>query len=160
MLNKKRRRFHSSRVKLPFANMSASWCLVSTYLIWVLGPSWFFQKNPSSATLWVRDTSLVVGLLPFMMIILITASLRSEVYHWASKRGVFAFVITWSALNISRSFRFGCFFVLVLVCFFLSLSRNKSPCSGVGVRKVCKTSRTKSQRSREYHPCGNQHPKK
>ena len=35
MLNKWRWWFHSSRVKLLFVNMSANWCLVSTYLIWI-----------------------------------------------------------------------------------------------------------------------------
>ena len=34
--------------------------------------------NQSSATLWVRDTCLIVGLLP-LMIILITASLSSKI---------------------------------------------------------------------------------
>ena len=33
----RRRWFHSSRVKLPLVYMSASWFLVSTYLIWSLG---------------------------------------------------------------------------------------------------------------------------
>ena len=37
MLNKHKRRFHSSRVKLPLVSMSASWFLVSMYLIWILG---------------------------------------------------------------------------------------------------------------------------
>ena len=35
MLKKWRRLFHSSRVKFPFVNISASWCVVSTYLIWI-----------------------------------------------------------------------------------------------------------------------------
>ena len=41
ILNKWTRLFHSSRVKLPFVNMSASWFLVSTYLtdFWVQGDS-------------------------------------------------------------------------------------------------------------------------
>ena len=38
ILNRWRRLFHSSRVKLPFVSMSASWFLVSTYLIWTF---WF-----------------------------------------------------------------------------------------------------------------------
>ena len=43
------------------------------------------SNGQSSATLWVRDTCLIVGLLP-LMIILITASLSSEKMHsWASK---------------------------------------------------------------------------
>ena len=37
MWNKRRRRFHSSRLKLPFVSMSATWFLVSTYLIWIFG---------------------------------------------------------------------------------------------------------------------------
>ena len=53
MLNKRRRWFHSSRMKLPFVNVSASWFLVSTYLIWILG-SMILSNEQSSATLYVR----------------------------------------------------------------------------------------------------------
>ena len=41
-LNKWRRLFHSSRVKCPFVNVFAIWCLVSMYLIWILGS----KNNP------------------------------------------------------------------------------------------------------------------
>ena len=64
MFNKWRRWSHSSRVKLPFVNISASWLLVSTYLIWILGSQLILSNNQSSATLWVLDTCLIVGLLP------------------------------------------------------------------------------------------------
>ena len=37
ILNKHKRWFHSSRVKFPLVSMSASWFLVSMYLIWILG---------------------------------------------------------------------------------------------------------------------------
>ena len=37
MLNKRRRWFHLSRVKLPLVNKFANWILVSTYLIWIFG---------------------------------------------------------------------------------------------------------------------------
>ena len=37
MLNKHQKWFHSSRVKSPFVSMSASWFLVSMYLMWILG---------------------------------------------------------------------------------------------------------------------------
>ena len=37
MLNKHKRWFHSSRVKFPLVTMSASWFLVSMYLIWIFG---------------------------------------------------------------------------------------------------------------------------
>ena len=52
--------------------MSASWFLVSMYLIWILGSRLIQTKNQSSATRWVLETCLIVGLLPFK-IILITA---------------------------------------------------------------------------------------
>ena len=41
------------------------------------------SNNQSSATLWVLETCLIVGLLPFI-IILITASLSSNTYNKAS----------------------------------------------------------------------------
>ena len=52
-LNKWRRLFHSSRVKLLLVNMSASWCLVSMYQIWILGSRLILSNNQSTATLWV-----------------------------------------------------------------------------------------------------------
>ena len=77
MLDRKRRLFHSSRVKFHFVNMSANWCSVSTYLIGILGSKLILSNNQSRATLWVCDTCLTVGLLP-LIIILITASLSSK----------------------------------------------------------------------------------
>ena len=68
--------FHSSRVKFPSVKTSASWCLVSTNLIWILR-STLLWNNQSRSTLWVLDTCLIVGLLP-PMIISITASLSSK----------------------------------------------------------------------------------
>ena len=83
MLNKHKRCFHSSRVKFPFVSMSASWFLVSIYLIWILGSKLILPNNQSRATLWVLETCLMVGLFPFM-IIMITASLSSNTYNKAS----------------------------------------------------------------------------
>ena len=51
MLNKRRRRFHSSRAKLPLVSMSTSWFLVSTDLIWILGSKLILSNPQSSATL-------------------------------------------------------------------------------------------------------------
>ena len=65
MLNKWRRWFHPSRVKLPCVSMSVSWFLKSMYLIWIFGSRLILSKNPSSATLWVRDTCLIYGLPSF-----------------------------------------------------------------------------------------------
>ena len=76
---------HSSRVKFPFVNMSASWFLVSMHLIWILGSKLILSNNQSRATLWVLETCLIVGLLQFM-IILITATLSSNMYNKASLR--------------------------------------------------------------------------
>ena len=75
--------FHSSRVNFPFVSMSASWFLVSIYLIWILGSKLIRWNNQSRATLWVLETCLIVGLLPFV-IILITASLSSNTHNKAS----------------------------------------------------------------------------
>ena len=80
MLNKQKRWFHSSRVKFPFVTMSASWFLVSMYLIWILESKLVPSNNQSRAALWVLETCLIVGLLPFV-IILITASLSSKIYN-------------------------------------------------------------------------------
>ena len=85
MLNKHKWWFHSSRVKFPLVSMSASWFLVSMYLIWILGCTLILSKNPSKATLWVLETCLIAGLIPFM-IILITASLSSKIFNKASWR--------------------------------------------------------------------------
>ena len=46
MLNKHKRCFHSSRVKFPLVSMSASWFLVSMYLIWIFGSNLIRSKNP------------------------------------------------------------------------------------------------------------------
>ena len=62
--------------------------LVSTYLIWIFGSNLILSNNQSSATLWDRDTRLIVGLLP-LLIILITASLSSKMYNWDSLLGCF-----------------------------------------------------------------------
>ena len=67
MLNKHKRWFHSSRVKFPLVSMSASWFLVSMYLIWVFGSKLIRSINQS--TLWVLETGLIVGLLPFRIIL-------------------------------------------------------------------------------------------
>ena len=83
MLNKHKRWFHSSRVKFPLVSMSASWVLVSMYLIWIIGSKLILSNNQSRATLWVLETRLIVGLLP-IMIILITASLSSNTNNKAS----------------------------------------------------------------------------
>ena len=79
-LNKRRKWHHSSRVKLPVLSKSAGWFLVSTYLIWILGPKLILSNNRSYANLWVLDTCLIIGLLP-LMVILIAALLSSKMHH-------------------------------------------------------------------------------
>ena len=83
--NKHKRWFHSSRVKFPLVSISASWFLVSMYLIWILGSILILSNNQSRATLLVLETCLIVGLLLFI-IILITASLSSNTYDKSSWR--------------------------------------------------------------------------
>ena len=84
---------HTSRVKLLWVNIPASWVLVSTYLIWIWGSKLILSNSQSNATLWVPDTCLIVGLLT-LRIILITASLSSKMYNWDSPWENFAFVVT------------------------------------------------------------------
>ena len=112
MLNKRGRWFHSSRENFPLVSMSASWCLVTTNLIWILGSKFILSKNQSRATLWVLDTCLIVGLRP-LIIILMTVSLSSKMYNWDPPWEESVFVGTWSAcdnwslINVSVSLLFG-----------------------------------------------------
>ena len=75
-----------------------------------LGSKLIRSNNQSSATLWVLATCLIVGLLPFM-IILKTASLSSNTYNKASWSGTWTFEGTLSTLfkmsNISWDRLFG-----------------------------------------------------
>ena len=80
MLNKYKRWFHSSRVKFPLVGMSANWFLVSMYLISILGSKLIRSNNQSTAALRNLEVCLIVGLLPFV-IILILASLSSHTYN-------------------------------------------------------------------------------
>ena len=64
--------------------------LVSMYLIWILVSRLIRSNNQSRATLCVLETCLIVGLLPFI-IILITASLSSNTYNKASWRADWTF---------------------------------------------------------------------
>ena len=92
--------FHSSRVKLPLVHKSVIWFLMSTCLIWILGSKMIPLNNQSNATRRVPDTCLMVGLLPFM-IILITASLTSKMFQRDSPWEECAFTRTWSILDKS-----------------------------------------------------------
>ena len=68
-----RRLFHSSRVKLPLVKTSASWCLVSLYRIWILESRLILSNNQSKASLWVKNTCLIVRLRPFISIAALSA---------------------------------------------------------------------------------------
>ena len=91
MLNKWRRLFHSSRVKIAFVNMSASWCWVSTYLIRIFGSRLILSNNQARATLWVLDTCLIVGLLPLMIILITAFVILKDVQHRTKSKKNFAF---------------------------------------------------------------------
>ena len=80
------------------------------YLIWICGSRLIWSNNQSSATLWVLETCLTVGLLP-LMIILITASLSSNTYNKASWREDWAFEGTESIFSMTLIFpwHFWCF---------------------------------------------------
>ena len=164
ILNKRRRWFHSSRVKLPFVRMSASWFLVSTYLIWIFGPWLILSNNQSSATLSVRGHVSHCG---------------TSAFWWSS----------WSPLhylkNVKQGARTRRFHVLgdildieylqvivtnwvliwVLVCLLDGSLRSMShrACSlgpVAWLEEECNTSIKPNSRDRErkFHPCVNLHP--
>ena len=69
---------------IPFITCEISLCqYVSELVLGVNGAKLILSNNQSRATLWVLETCLIVGLLPFM-IMLITASLSSKIYNKAS----------------------------------------------------------------------------
>ena len=113
MLNRRRRWFHSSRVKLPSVKMSASWFLVSTYLIWILGSKIDPVKQPiqsNSAGSWHvshRRTSALYDHFDHNFVI-------SKMYKWASNWEELAFVTTWSTFDNSSTSRLPCFLEVVL----------------------------------------------
>ena len=160
MLNKWRRLFHSSHVKLPLVKMSASWCLVSRYRIWILESRLILSTNHSKATLWVLDTCLIVGLRP-LIIILITASLSSKTYNIALEPECVPLDGTWSMLVRSRLV-----FVVGICCAFLIEELpTGSPwlCYifgfvGLGWWRIQPLN--PEVRGRESHPCVNLHREK
>ena len=115
ILNTWIRLFHSSRLKFPLVNMSASWCLVSKR-IWILGSKWILSNNQSRAAVWARETCLIVGL-RLLIIILITASL-SKTYNIALGSECVVFGGMWSMfVGMSLVFLIGmglCMFGLTL----------------------------------------------
>ena len=113
MLNRRRRLHQSSREKLSLVSKSASWFLVSTYLIWILGSKLILSNNLSNATQWVLDACLIIGLRP-LMIILITAPLSSKTQSCASHWEEVAFVETWSRFDNCSTFWLPFFFNLTL----------------------------------------------
>ena len=94
----KRRRYHA------WNDLWSTWQQVGSWRqhIWFgFGRSKLIWR----ATLWVPDTCLIKGFLPFM-IILITASLSSKIYNWASNGEESAFVTTCSTFDDSSTTRF------------------------------------------------------
>ena len=145
--------------------MSASWFLVSTSLIWIFESTIILSNIETTAALWVRDTCLIVGLRP-SMIILITSSLSSEdVQQSAEVRCVCYHG------NVSRSVHFIHFSVTVsirlalgLVCLLrvslrtrfldasLLTSSHDTFLDAWMFREECHTSITKSQSSKAEIP--------
>ena len=66
ILNKLQQMIPLITCEISFVSMSASWFLVSMYLIWILESRLIRSNNQSRATLWVLETCLIVGLLPLI----------------------------------------------------------------------------------------------
>ena len=80
-LNKHKKWFHSSRMKFPLVQMSASWFLESTYLFESCGRKWFCRiaSQEQLCGSWKHVT--LSGFFLFM-VILITASLSLKMYNF------------------------------------------------------------------------------
>ena len=126
----------------PFVRMSASWFLVSTNLIWIWDPSWLCQIAQSSATLWERDTCLMIGLLPCTIIYLDCCFAVINNAKQSAEVRKFASVTTWSTLINLRSSRLKCFFVLVLVRFLDCSLSHKFPWKQSWFKEECNPSVT------------------
>ena len=129
---------------------------VSPYLIWILGSTLILSNHQSSATVGSghvspRRTSDFKKHLDHRFIVF-------NGYAKAPTWEGFAFVLTWSTLNISTSSRLTCFFVLVLACFAWGSSRHGSPRTG-RLSEEWSTSTIPRDRERWYRPCEDQRPK-
>ena len=112
VLNKRRKWFHSSQVKFPLIDKSASWFLVSTNLIWIFGYKLILSNNQSRATLCIRDMCLIIGLRSLMIIQIHCLIVLKNVQHGFEVRR-FAVWTTRSTLDnscylsVTVSLRFG-----------------------------------------------------
>ena len=101
--------------------------LVSTYLIWIFGSKLILPNDQSTATLLVRDTCLIVGLRP-SMIILITAPFSSKMQSRAPEREDLTFEERhnrhWITEDHCGEFEswFGCCCVCQVVCHAATLT--------------------------------------
>ena len=120
--------------------------------IWILGSKLILSNNQSRATLWVLDTCLIVGFLPFM-IILITASLSSKMYNKASFWVEFTFEEIKS--TFSRSSIFPWIFFRVGDFFGLTVLDHSHACFREELRRS-----DPINQAREYRPTLILHPKR
>ena len=124
--------------------MTASWFLVSMYLIWMLESRIIRSNNQSRATLWVLETCLIVGLL-LLMIILITASLSSNTYNKASWRE------DWNVLREQKSI-FSITLIFPWDFWFLSIIQQVAPFCLKSESRFHKTETIRSHNSRAGSP--------
>ena len=151
----------SSRVDVRGSRFRLAF-LVSMHLIWNLGSKLIRSNNQSRATLWVLETCLIVGLLPFM-IILITVSLSSNTYNKASLCEDWTFEGRKSTLSKSLT-------LFEIACVYESCEvENKFHLSSQRVSPFYHGSESCFQelkqsdpinQEREYHPTSLLHPKK
>ena len=103
MSDKRRRWFHSSRVKLPFFNKSATGLLVSTYLTWILGFKLTLSNKQSHAT--PVGSGYVSRCRPSAFLWSSWPQLHCLQHYKSSKWECFALVTTWSILDSSSTSR-------------------------------------------------------
>ena len=136
---------HSSRVKLPLVRMSASWFLFSTYLIWTFGSRLILSDNQSRATRWVRETCLIVGLLPSITVILSHRDARSKKLDLCliDPRSDPTLVYSWVCFGFLHQFPVCTLGLFLVFCESFPALQKPIP---------------HTSRAQVNHPCANQHP--
>ena len=147
MLNKRRRWFHSSRIKLPLVHKSTSFFFVSTYLICIVGSKLILSNNQSNATLSFSGhvshhwTSSFDDDVDHCFVVLKNVMHGFEVRRFCACDNVFH-MRQLIILSVSLSL---CF-VVGVGAFALNLSSRRVSRAGT-LFEECKTSITRSQRS-------------
>ena len=173
MLNERRRLLHSSRVKC-FVNVSASWFLVSTNLIWILDVQINHIKQPiqrnavGSGHVSRRRTSALHDHFDHSLIVFKNVQLGFEMRKCCAcdnvihiRQFITSRLLSLFDLVLGWCFRFHCvldFSALDHRAFLFD--SDLSLLDGCSLKNAILLSPHPTDREQGYHPCANQHPEK